>query len=205
MIESYDSLKEEYEACVVDYNAALRLALARLNNLDEAMERAGSRSPFSSINSRIKAFDSVMEKVERKGIQPDIDSIRQRVRDIAGIRIVTPFRDDIHEVADLIVKIPGLSVTDKKDYVKSPKENGYASFHLHVLVEIYHPIDGSKLIPIEIQIRDKAMDMWATVEHIVKYKNPNPSPEVGERFKRIADILVKFDEMAIELRDEAVQ
>ena len=205
MIENYDSLREEYKECVADYNAALRLALARLKNLDEAMEQSDSRNPFSSIDYRIKTFESVMEKVERKAIDCDMGTIKQRIRDIAGIRIVTPFRDDIYTVANLIMKIPGISVTDKKDYVKTPKENGYASYHLHVLVEIYHPIDGSKLIPIEVQIRDKAMDMWATVEHIIKYKNPSPSPKVSERFKGIAEILARFDEMAIELRNEALQ
>ena len=98
--------------------------------------------------------------------------------------------------------IPGINIDEEKDYVSKPKPNGYSSYHIQVRVEIYSPLtNSSKLIPIEIQLRDKAMDMWATVEHIVRYKNTDPSPEATERFKRIADILVQFDEMAMELRD----
>ena len=143
-----------------------------------------------------------MEKCKRRGYDTTIESIKANVLDVAGIRIITPFQDDIADVVEILHHVPGFNVEYEKDYVTTPKANGYRSYHMRIRVETYDPITGgTKLVPIEIQVRDKAMDLWATVEHIVKYKNDDPSPEVDERFKHIADILIKFDEMAIKLRD----
>jgi putative GTP pyrophosphokinase len=101
----------------------------------------------------------------------------------------------------LIAKIPGLNIVSREDYVKNPKENGYSSLHLEVQVEIYSPGEGSKLIPIEIQIRDKAMNLWASVEHIVRYKKKDHDPKAEEYFKKMAETLTEFDEVAMKLRD----
>ncbi len=195
-------LEEAYKEYATECESALRLTLARILNLQEAFNRIFDRNPFDSVTGRMKEFDSVVEKCKRRGYSIDIDSIKENVRDVAGIRIITPFRDDIYTVADSIERIPGINVVQKKDYVKKPKPNGYSSLHLNVQVEIYSPLYGcSKLIPLEIQIRDKSMDMWATVEHIIKYKNDSPSPGVEERFQKMAKILTDFANMAIELRD----
>lgn len=196
------NLRTEYQEYSADCEAALRITTARIKNIMEAYDRSLERNPFDAIESRIKTFESVDEKCHRKGYDLTIDAIKKNVLDVAGIRIITPFRDDIFTVAEMLHHIPGINIDDEKDYVSNPKPNGYSSYHLHVRVEIYSPLtNSSKLIPIEIQLRDKAMDMWATIEHIVRYKNDDPSPEATERFKRIADILVQFDEMAMELRD----
>ncbi|MBR2998653.1 hypothetical protein IKF34_02705 [Candidatus Saccharibacteria bacterium] len=198
----YDNLKSEYEDFATDCSAALRLVEARINNLDQKIERSVGYSPFFSITSRIKTFESVMEKLERKGIDPEIESLKHRIRDVAGIRIVTLFRDEVYEVANLICRIPDFTVVDTKDYYKNPKNNGYASLHIHVQVSIYDPIEErSKLITIEIQIRSISTNMWASIEHRIKYKNPNPSPKVEERFKSAAKALEVFDKTVMKLRD----
>lgn len=196
-----EKLQNEFDDILVEYKSALRLTLARITNLKEMMELSSERSPFDSIDSRIKTFDSILEKCERRGYDAIIETIKEKIRDIAGIRIITPFRDDIYAVANMLEHIPGINIISKKDYVKEPKANGYRSLHLQVQIEVYSPANGSKLIPVEIQIRDKAMDLWATLEHIVKYKNDDPSPTVSERFKRVADVLSQFDNMAIDVRD----
>ena len=198
--EDIEIVCEEYEAYASECEAALRIALARITNMQAAMERSEERSPFDSIQTRIKSFESVIDKCSRKGYDLNIDSIKKNICDIAGIRIITPFRDDIMRIRDLLKSIPGNNVRKIKDYVTEPKPNGYSSLHLYVEIEIFLPT-GPKYVPVEIQIRDKAMDMWAAVEHIIKYKNPNPSPETEAKFKEIADVLVQFDYMAIELRD----
>lgn len=195
-------LEEQYEDYVVECEAALRVTMAKINNLREVMKRSTRRNPFSSVAYRIKTFDSVIEKCARRNYEPTIESIRVNVLDVAGIRIITPFEDDIANVVEILHHIPGFNVEYEKDYVTTPKANGYRSYHMRIRVETYDPITGgTKLVPIEIQVRDKAMDLWATVEHIVKYKNDDPSPEVGEQFKHIAEILIQFDRKAIELRD----
>jgi len=132
----------------------------------------------------------------------DIEHIRRNIQDIAGIRIVTLFRDDIYRVVEILHHIPGFNIDEEKDYVEHPKPNGYSSYHMNIRVEIYSPATGgSKLIPIEIQIRDKGMDYWASLEHVIKYKNDDPSPEVEGLFKEVADIITRLSEKAIELRE----
>ena len=194
-------LAEEFDAYAVQCKSALRVAMAAIVNARELMEQSDERSLFDSIDSRLKTFESTVGKCDERGYELTMESIKARVRDIAGIRIITPFRDDVARVVDILEHIPSINIEKKKDYVEEPKANGYSSVHLNALVQIYVPDSGSKLIPVEIQVRDKAMDLWATLEHIVGYKNDNPSPEVGERFKRVSDVLAEFDRMAIELRD----
>ncbi|MBQ3465254.1 GTP pyrophosphokinase family protein [Candidatus Saccharibacteria bacterium] len=204
LIEPYNLpvLEEAYKEYAMECEAALRLTMARILNLQEAFNKISDRSPFDSVNSRIKEFSSVIEKCKRRGYEIDIESIKENVRDVAGIRIITPFRDDIYTVAESIEHIPGINIVRKKDYVKEPKPNGYSSLHLHVQIEIYSPIQGgSKLIPIEIQIRDKSMDLWATIDHIINYRNNCPPPDAEEKFLKMSRILTDFANTAIELRD----
>ena len=165
------------------------------------MADSSRHDPFDRIEGRIKTFDSTVKKCIRKGYVLDIEEIKKNIKDIAGIRIITIFRDEIDEVADLIAKIPGINIISREDYAKTPKENGYSSLHLSVQVEIYSPDEGSKLVPIEIQIRDKSMNLWASVEHIVKYKKNNHDPQAEAYFKKMAEILTTFDEVAMQLRD----
>ena len=197
-----EQLRDKFEEYAAECRCAQRTVLARLENLRQETEMSGERSPFDSIEHRIKSFDSVVEKCKRKGYDLSIDSIKENVRDVAGIRVVTPFRDDIYTIEKAIVRQPSMTVIERRDYVESPKSNGYQSLHLIVFMEIYF-MNTNKLIPVEIQIRDKAMDLWATLEHIVGYKNPQASPDNLEQFKRIAEILTDFDNTAIELRDYA--
>lgn len=200
-----EALKKEYESYAANCNAALRIILARINNLSEAICRSGKATPFNSIDGRIKTFESTINKLKSKASPESpiltIDSIKQEVKDVAGIRIVTVFRDEIFEVAEFIAKIPDITIVGKKDYVSKPKENGYQSLHLRTQVGIYDPTEGSKLIPIEIQIRDIYMHAWAQVEHRVKYKNPFPSPEAEAQFKDLAKSAIEADEIAMKLRD----
>ena len=202
MIAKNSTLKDEFEEYSIECEAALRTTMAKIINVREIIKRSAKRNPFDSIDDRIKTFKSVKEKAERKGYDLEIETIKQNILDVAGIRIITPFRDDIYDVVEIFHHIPGFNIICEKDYVKKPKENGYASYHIAMLVEIYSPVTGgSKLIPVEVQIRDKAMDLWATIEHIIGYKNHNASPEIGENFKNIAGVLSRFDDMAIALRD----
>ncbi len=195
-------LEEAYEEYAIECGAALRITMARILNLQEAYDKISERSPFHSINGRIKKYDSVIEKCKRKGYDIDIESIKENVRDIAGIRIVTPFKDDIYTVAESIEHIPGINIVQEKDYVKNPKPNGYSSLHLHVQIEIYSPIQGgSKLIPLEIQIRDITMDTWAVIEQIINYKNENSTPEMQKSFKEMHSNLDQVDNEAIKLRE----
>lgn len=197
-----DLLEEMFEKYADECEDALNIALARIKNVKSAIERAGDDSHIDLLASRIKTFESTKEKCGRRGYDFNMKSIKKNVRDIAGIRIITVFRDEIYSVVEMLHHIPGLNVEDETDYVKCPKQNGYSSYHMHVLVEIYNPIENStKLIPIEIQIRSQSMHYWASAEHKLKYKNGDADPRVAESFKNLADSLAKSDEIAIQLRD----
>lgn len=193
-------VSDQYAEYVAICKRAERKALGSIINLKEFMESSEERTPFDSIDSRIKSFESVIEKCSRKGYDLNIESIKENIHDILGIRIITPFRDDIETVEKLLRNVPELNVKKRKDYVTVPKENGYSSLHLSAEVSVLTN-NGWESVPIEIQVRDKAMDMWATVEHIVKYKG-DTSPEAEARFKQMADILMQFDEAAMKLRDD---
>lgn len=194
---------DQFAMYASECNRAVRKAIAALTNLQEAMEQdySDERTPFDSIDWRIKSFESVVEKCDRKGYDLTIENIKEKIHDVGGIRVITPFRDDIEKVEKLIRNCPEITIRRRKDYVSAPKENGYSSLHLDAEVQVLIPNSGYEPIPVEIQIRDKAMDMWATVEHIVKYKGES-SPEAEARFKQMADILMQFDEAAMKLRDD---
>lgn len=195
-----ESLREQYEEYAAECKCALRTVMARLENLRQETEMSDIRSPFDSLEYRIKTFDSTIEKCNRKGYELTMDSIKTNIRDIAGVRVVTPFRDDIYTIEKAIIRQPSMTVIERRDYIEHPKYNGYQSLHLIVFMEIYF-MNTSKAIPVEIQIRDKAMDLWATLDHIIGYKKPAASPENTEAFQHIAEILSDFDAKAMELRD----
>lgn len=204
-MENYEknlsSLEDAYEEYAELCEDAIDFILPKLRSAKRAFEKNSRRNLICSIDSRIKTLDSTLEKCNRRNYGTSIEDIKQHVLDVGGIRIVTPFRDDVFKVVDILHHIPGINVSNEKNYVTNPKENGYSSYHIQCLVEVYSPLSGgTKLVPVEIQIRDKAMDLWATVEHIVYYKK-NDSDEIGAKFKIIAEVLRQFDDLAIELRD----
>ena len=203
MVKNENSiLQYEFDRYALECQSALDLAMVRIENARRVIVAVPSKyDPFDRIEGRIKTFDSTVKKCNRKGYGLTINDIKKNVKDIAGIRIITIFRDEIEQVADLIAKIPGINIVSREDYIRCPKENGYSSLHLEVQVEIYSPDEGSKLVPIEIQIRDKSMNLWASVEHIVKYKKKDHDPKAETYFKKMAEILTEFDEVAMRLRD----
>ena len=195
-------LQYEYDRYAMECQSALDLVMVRIENARRMITADPARhDPFDRIEGRIKTFDSMVKKCRLKRYKLNIEEIKKNVLDVAGIRIITIFRSEIEQVADLIAKIPGINIVSREDYVNNPKENGYASLHLGVQVEIYSPDEGSKLIPIEVQIRTKSMNLWASVEHIVKYKKIDHDPQVAAYFKKMAEILTEFDEVAMQFRD----
>lgn len=201
------SLEDAYRQYSTECDCGMTLALGRINNIYKQLSILPERNPIAYIENRLKTFDSVRRKCYRREYIKDnepltIEAIKKYVHDIAGIRVTTTFKDDIERVRDEIVHQPGIVVVEEKNYIATPKANGYSSLHLNILVEIYSSAEQrSKSVPVEIQIRDRAQDLWATIEHIVAYKNKNKSPRAEELFKRIADTLDSFDMLAIELRD----
>ena len=192
-----EQLRSQYEVLKVDYECALRTVETLVTNLQRKMSTSKKDGcPFNSTKARIKTFESVIEKCNRKGIPFAIDAIRDRITDIAGLRIICPFRDGIYKTRDALFKnLLGMSVLEEKDYVETPKENGYKSYHVVLSV----PSTTTIFVPVEIQIRSLYMDAWATSEHMLCYKNPNSSETSAETLKAISD---KIDEIEDIMEEE---
>ena len=146
------------------------------------------------VESRIKSHESICAKCEKKGIPTTIESIKENIHDVVGIRIVTVFRHEIYQLADMLLGVPGINFVKVKDYIESPKESGYRGYHLIVYVEVYSQ-NRSSIVTVEIQIRDLLMDAWSKIEHRKRYKphGSDPSKSLDDSFTRHADILNRFD------------
>ena len=200
-----NNLEAEYENYAKECGCALRIIKARIENIQQHFQDENNGASFQIVtrSTYTKRFASVKEKCERKGYNFDIESIKKNVQDIAGIRIITTYRDDIFKIVERIKSIQDIYISDENDYVTKTKKNGYRSYHITVLIGV-HNKNGNMLLPVEIQIRTKSMDMWASVEHDVKYKsNYATSEETDAMFVEMATILDQFDQKAIDLRNSA--
>ena len=202
-----ERLRHDYEQSLVEYRMARRKVLATIENLQELLETRYDRKIFDSVKSRLKEFDSAIEKCYRKNYEHtpenypaefNIKTIREHMKDVAGIRIITVYRSDIYLIYEAI-KATDLVITHVDDYIKTPKDSGYRSLHLLVMVPI-PTNDGTKLIPVEIQIRNKFMDVWATLDHDLRYKNPNPDPEAVALLQGMAVTMDGLDDESERIR-----
>lgn len=193
---------ELYEELIVQYENATRTVMAQLLNLQhELLESKTIRNPIDSIHSRIKTYESLTDKCVRRGIDPDdIYRIKNEIRDIAGIRIICLYRDDINRIEEMINQMPGMWVKETKDYVTNPKENGYQSKHLIVYVQVSSLTEGQLKVPVEIQIRTLMMQAWSQVEHRSKYKSKNPNPDTPEKLREVAELLHRVDDIFVDIR-----
>ena len=190
-------LKYAYNTYATICNGAMSMLLAQLEIMKQTLDCSGKYNPISEIKSRIKDFQSVLDKLARKSKSKTMENIKG-LHDVAGTRIIVKYRDDIYTIRDLIVKSLSLKVETTKDYVANPKESGYQS--LHLLVKIPVPTD-IKEVPVEIQIRSEAMDFYASIEHFRRYKNANPSSEMEKEMHRLAETCINLDDSLMRLRD----
>ena len=153
-----------------EYRAAVREMRTKLEILDEDSKIRLQRNPIHSITSRIKSPTSLIEKLRRKGLPMTVESIRANIYDIAGVRVVCNYLNDVEIVADALLAQDDVQLIERKDYIANPKESGYRSLHLVVSVPVFLS-DKRREVPVEEQIRTIAMDFWASLEHRLRYKN----------------------------------
>lgn len=174
------------------YRAAIKLVKTKLEVLDDEMKCSFEHNPIHDIKSRVKSPNSILGKLERKGLPFTIESF-YTLHDIAGLRVICHYVNDIHYVAQLLVMHDDITLIDKRNYIQYPKDNGYRSLHLIVNVPIYQK-SGVVEIPIEIQIRTIAMDCWASLEHEMHYKGRcKISKDLCERLKLCAKSMAETD------------
>ena len=186
-------IERSYDQLMYLHEAAIEQIVAKLNILKGEFQFSNDRNPISNISSRIKSKASIINKMRRKGLPMTSSALFKGVRDIAGVRVVCTFIEDVYFVARMLVRQRDIEVIEVKDYIRSPKENGYRSLHLIVTVNVEFS-HVTRAIPVEIQIRTIAMDFWASTEHQLRYKKENQfTPEVHGKLKECADLMAQAD------------
>lgn len=158
------------------YKCAMLEVETRFNVLNEEYILEHGRAPVNSIKSRLKTLPSLREKLERKNIPFDVDTMEEQLNDIAGVRVICSFPEDVYTMANAFLAMDDIEVLQEKDYIKNPKPNGYRSLHLIVAIPV-HLAEGKRMTKVEIQLRTIAMDFWASLEHQLRYKQDNEFTE----------------------------
>lgn len=187
--------QEEYDQLIKPYSEALTIIQIRLNSLNTEYRSRSREYPIHNIQQRIKSKNSIIKKLEMKNMPLTAGAARDELRDIAGIRVICYFEDDIYSVVAAIRKQTGILVIRERDYVKQPKENGYKSYHIVVGVPIY-TLEETQYYPVEVQIRTISMDFWASMEHRICYKsgqNKDVSEETRDILKSYAQQLKEIE------------
>lgn len=198
MIDMLD-MDREYRMLMYIHEAAVEKVTAQLNILKGEFQFSNDRNPISSISSRIKSRESIIYKMKKKGLPMTVSALINNIHDIAGVRVVCPFIEDVYYVARMLVKQHDVEVIEVKDYIREPKENGYRSLHVIITVEVDFA-EASRKVPVEIQIRTIAMDFWASTEHQLRYKKDKEfTQEVQDKLKNCADIMAKADQQMQEI------
>jgi len=196
------NLQKRVAAFHLSYKFAIDELTTKIEILQEEFEHTHDYSPIEHVRTRLKSMDSIIEKVRRTNCPPDIESVRARIRDIAGVRITCAFVADAYWVADMLMAQSDLEVLEIKDYIAHPKPNGYQSLHLIVTVPVFLS-DHTEFVPVEIQLRTIAMDFWASLEHKIYYKYDRevPAALVAE-LTEAADAARALDAKMARLREQ---
>ncbi|HEY5555704.1 GTP pyrophosphokinase family protein [Acetobacterium sp.] len=176
------------------YRAAIKEIKTKFEILDEEFEAKYDHNPINHMEYRLKSPKSIVEKMQKKGLEINVDSIRNNLTDIAGVRVICNYLDDINHITNLLLRHDDITLVRKHDYITHPKENGYRSLHLIVLIPIFLA-ERTESVPVEIQIRTIAMNFWATLEHQLKYKAHNEiSQNLRDRLKSCAESITHLDD-----------
>ena len=188
-----EELRDDYVRIRGVYAAAIREIDARLRTLDSEFSFKHRHNPIHHIESRIKALPSIVKKLSSMHVPVSITNAKKNLHDIAGVRVVCRYVDDIYRIANLLLSQDDICLILEKDYIKKPKDNGYRSLHIVVDVPVYM-IEGRLLVPVEIQIRTVAMDFWATLEHGIRYKATEEVPAtISKELRECADVITDTD------------
>ena len=174
-LEMLEKNKKPMDLLMSYYKCALMEIETKFKVLNQEYSLQYDKNPIESIKTRVKSYDSLLRKIRKKDIPLTLDSIEKNITDIAGVRVICSFPDDIYEIAESFLKQDDITLIEKKDYIQNPKPTGYRSLHLIVQVPIFLQ-NTKKLVTVEVQLRTIAMDFWASLEHKMRYKK-NISPD----------------------------
>lgn len=192
----------EFEIFRHAYRAAVKEVRTKIEILSEDFAVRHDYNPIHHIERRLKTPESIEEKLIRYGKEVSIDSARQNILDIAGIRVVCNFIDDVYAIADMLIAQNDIKLIMKKDYIQTPKDNGYRSLHLVISVPVFL-LGGCESVPVEVQLRTVAMDFWASLEHQLRYKKGINLPRKADlELKACAEVSAALDKRMQNLFDD---
>jgi len=181
------------------YNSAVKEVTTKIEILDDEFHSHFDHNPIHHIESRLKSPLSIAKKLEKNGLEVSLESATENLYDIAGIRIICHYIDDVYHVADMILGQSDVTLLRGKDYIKNPKPNGYRSLHLTISIPVFFS-DGRKDVPVEVQIRTIAMDFWASLDHELRYKATNVPEDAVTRLRECAEKMSALDEEMQDIR-----
>ena len=196
---------KQWKKILTPYEQAVSELKLKFKAIRNQLQDAGEYSPIEFVTGRVKTVSSILDKAKKYGLTED--QIEEKIEDIAGVRIMCQFVDDIYKVVDLIEKRNGkdFEIVCIKDYITNPKESGYLSYHIIIRYPVQTAF-GERKILAEIQIRTMAMNVWATIEHSIHYKYDGDVPPVlKERLKKSAEVVYQLDQEMCRIKDEVIE
>ena len=188
--------EEKFRTLMAYYKCAIMEVETKFRVLNESLSIRYERNPIESIKSRLKDPKSIIDKLYRKGVEPNFNAIEKHLEDIAGLRVICAFKEDVYLISEYLLKQDDITLVEYVDYIKNPKPNGYRSLHVIVNIPIFLG-NEKRLMKVEIQFRTMAMDFWASLEHKIKYKKElqlEYSEEIERELKECAEVSDMLDE-----------
>ena len=183
------------------YSAAMKEIQTKLEILDDEFQMKHRRNPIHHIESRMKSIQSIMEKLSRKQFAVSMASAVENLKDIAGIRVICSYVQDVYTIARLLTSQDDVKLVEMRDYIRHPKPNGYRSLHLIVEIPVFLQ-EGRMMIPVEVQIRTIAMDFWASLEHNLRYKAAGHVPEdICQELQEVGQDIAALDDRMQSIHD----
>nr|WP_330393058.1 GTP pyrophosphokinase family protein [Anaerostipes sp. 992a] len=192
-----------YQSLMAYYRCAIMEIETKFKVLNEQFSLQYDRNPIETIKTRLKSQEGIMKKLKKKNLPLTVESIEENIRDVAGVRVVCSFPEDIYLLADCLLEQDDILLIQKKDYIQNPKESGYRSLHLIVEVPIFLQ-NEKRPMKVEIQLRTIAMDFWASLEHKLRYKKnikPEEAVRLAEELEKCARISAQLDYKMQEIRN----
>ena len=203
IVQVPDSMGEgahQFQEAMMMYTCAIREVKTKLEVLNDELSVRNQRNPIEMIKSRVKKPMSIIEKLQRRNLPVSLSSMVENLDDVAGVRVICSFVDDIYDVADMLIRQDDVRVINIKDYIRNPKDNGYRSYHMIIEVPVFFS-ERKQYMRVEVQIRTIAMDFWASLDHELKYKKIiDDAEEISREMKEGADIIAGTDERMLSIR-----
>ena len=201
MSAEFQRMVDDFFSIQCRYSAAMREVQTKLEILDDEFQSRHRRNPIHHMQCRLKTIQSMMEKLRRKQYAVSMESAVENLTDIAGIRVICSYVQDVYTVARLLTSQDDVKLLEMDDYIRNPKPNGYRSLHLIVEIPVFLQ-EGRTMVPVEVQLRTIAMDFWASLEHAMRYKAEGEVPQdICEELQQVGEDIAALDKRMQELHD----